>query len=601
MIEKLSNLKPNPINDEIYSTSDLTDLKLSIKDLGQLEPLCVNKDLLIISGHRRYYAMKQLNLKECEITINEYPNEIIGLISHNKTRAKTPSDIYNEIETLRKEWKKELGQGKRTDLTGEKKMTTKQVIGKYGGVGESTAKQLKRINNYMPELFEQMDKGELSINKANQMVTEMLNKDKPKDEIQRVEFKRRFTKLLKKYTPPLELIHNIVESNYPYSREKSVKTTKTEDKTLSKFDTKREEMINHLDYLKKMDTDGELFYKKHKEIQLYNFKKSLKDKIKSNLWAPTDIQSKMDTIEEVDAIEPQLEIVDGSSEEFNILRVNIHRMPYIVNPGRHIRVIVKDKKSKKYLGCLTLGSDVANLEVRDEYIGWTDTDKFKNKKLSHLFIASSVVPVQPFGYNFLGGKLLASLCTSPQIREYWKEKYGDVLVGCTTTALFGTYSMYNSIPYWKKLGKSKGRFLLHPSIEHYQFWLDYIKDNYRTEYDVAVSRTSPKQHILNLIYKILGIDGKKYENEHERGVYFSMFYKNGNDFLRSEMDEDCLVLKEEYKNGVDGIMEWWKKKAVNRYTKLEGAGTLSDRTYWFDDLSESDVKKYLAVKGLFGE
>ena len=73
--------------------------------------------------------------------------------------------------------------------------------------------------------------------------------------------------------------------------------------------------------------------------------------------------------------------VPCSSDEFNCLRVNISAMGYNVNPGRHIRIIVKDKKSKKYLGVITLASDFSNLGVRDTEIGWSDDNKFIDKKI----------------------------------------------------------------------------------------------------------------------------------------------------------------------------------------------------------------------------
>ena len=49
-----------------------------------------------------------------------------------------------------------------------------------------------------------------------------------------------------------------------------------------------------------------------------------------------------------------------------------------------------------------------------------------------------------------------SLCGDPMIQKDWKKKYKDNLVGITTTSLFGSYSMYNRIPVWKKLGKTMG-------------------------------------------------------------------------------------------------------------------------------------------------
>ena len=60
----LPQLKPSPINEEIYSSSDLSDLELSLKDNGQLEPIVINSDHSIISGHRRYYSMMRLGWKE---------------------------------------------------------------------------------------------------------------------------------------------------------------------------------------------------------------------------------------------------------------------------------------------------------------------------------------------------------------------------------------------------------------------------------------------------------------------------------------------------------------------------------------------------------
>ena len=38
---ELTNIKPNPVNDEIYSQTDLSDLVLSLETHGQLEPIVV--------------------------------------------------------------------------------------------------------------------------------------------------------------------------------------------------------------------------------------------------------------------------------------------------------------------------------------------------------------------------------------------------------------------------------------------------------------------------------------------------------------------------------------------------------------------------------
>ena len=121
------------------------------------------------------------------------------------------------------------------------------------------------------------------------------------------------------------------------------------------------------------------------------------------------------------------------------------------------------------MGLITIGSDVVVIQCRDEKIGWSSDNKFKQKKINNSAIASTIVPTQPLGYNFLGTKLIASLCTLPQIQNDWEEKYGDKLVGITTTSLFGSKSSYNGIKWWKKMGTTAGKMILPPNENHYKF------------------------------------------------------------------------------------------------------------------------------------
>jgi len=594
---KLSKLKPNPVNDEIYSSTDLTDLKNSIKYNGQLEPICVNKKNMIISGHRRFYAIKQLGIKECEVSVQDYKSEIIGLIEHNRHRVKSVQDILNEGKWLEKEYKKIIGRGKRTDLIGKGKQHTHLEIANKIGVSTTKLKKIKSINNYEPSLLNDIDKGKLTVNSAYEIVRNkyILNGEKKSDD---EVFKDKFSKLLNEHNPKLETINDVLKKKYPYSFQLLVQTSQ-------KYVDKRDEFIEHLDFLKSMNVNQELLYKKQKEVQSLNFNQKLIKECEDRLWIPSDLSNKPETISEIEQLEPVLEIVElGDNERFNILRVMIHSMPYDVNPGRHVKVIVKDKSSGKYLGVITLGSDFTSLARRDEFIGWSKENKYDHHKLNNTTVASSIVPVQPFGYNFVGGKLIACLTTLPTIRNEWKKRYGDVLIGNTTTSLFGHYSMYNSIPIWKKLGLSKGHVLLKPDIEHYEFWSDVMKKHYPDEYEKCGKtdtpstgpKSSPKQNTLRLIYRTLGIRDKDYLNEFNRGVYFCLMYKNGKEFLRNEIDEQDLVLDErcEY----DWIMNWWKEKAIRRYLKLHSENNISVNNYWFDNMTKKDVDQYLTSGGV---
>lgn len=56
---ELSLLTPNPYQPRLKDT-DVTELALSIKDSGQLQPIIINQDNVIVGGHRRYYACLSL-------------------------------------------------------------------------------------------------------------------------------------------------------------------------------------------------------------------------------------------------------------------------------------------------------------------------------------------------------------------------------------------------------------------------------------------------------------------------------------------------------------------------------------------------------------
>jgi len=595
---KLSQIKPNPVNDEIYSSTDLTDLQNSLKYNGQLEPIALNKKNVIISGHRRYYAMKQLGWEECDVRINEYKNDTLALIQHNQHRVKSVKDILNEDKWLEKEYKKTMGQGKRNDLYyGKSKNKTIVEIASKIGIGPTKLKQLKTINNYEPKLLNDVDSGKLSANSAYEIVREkyILNGEKKSNkEI----FQSKFSKLLDEYKPSMKDIDDVLKKKHPYNFQLVVGSDPM-------IVGKRDEFIEHLDFLKSMNVNQNLLYKKQQEVQTHKFNPKLLKECEDRLWMPSNLSNNQTTIREIEQLEPVLEIVElGDNERFNILRVMIHSMPYDVNPGRHVKVIVKDKSSGKYLGVITLGSDFTSLARRDEFIGWSKENKYNHHKLNNTAVASSIVPVQPFGYNFVGGKLIACLTTLPTIRNEWKKRYGDILIGNTTTSLFGHYSMYNSIPIWKKLGLSKGSILLKPDDDHYQYWTAVMKKHYPDEYEKCGKtdkpstnpKSSAKQNILRLIYSKLGIKEKDYHNEFNRGVYFCLMYKNGKEFLRNEIDEQDLVPDErcEY----DWIVNWWKEKAIRRYLNLHSKNNISFNNYWFDNMTKDDVDQYLTAGGV---
>ena len=577
--QKLSLISANKINDDIYSHTDLSDLMLSLETNGQLEAIVLNKNNVILSGHRRYYSMKQLGWTECDVRYIDVENDVIALIEFNRHRIKSVNDILNESRYLEKEFKKLIGRGRTATKQREgKKMLTIIEVSNKLGLSTTQLKKIKSISNYEPSLINEIDNGEVSVNQAYQIVRQKYI-TKTNDDDKEI-FNRKLTQLLKKYSPSQDDIKDVMSRIYPFSVSNIVDGVE-----------KRDELVNHLDNLKKLDEREIVQYRKYRELQSSNHNQKLVDELKQELWTPQDINNKELMINEIKNIKPVIEVSNG--DEFDIFRMKIHSMEWVRSPGRLITLLVRNESDSKLLGVLTIASDMLSVENRDSYIGWGERERLRG--LKHLAVVSSCVATQPLGFNFLGSKLLATLSTSKIVRDLWKEKYGDTLVGLTTTSLFGQFSMYNSTRVWKSLGETKGTVLLKPDDNYYDYWKDWIKENYVEEYEHATSKSSPKQNVLGLIFKYLGIDKKRYMSEHRKGLYFADIYKNGREFLCDEISEDDLIVNDRFDSD---LLDWWQTKAIKRYTKLYDENRLDENILWYDDLNENTVKSWFKARGI---
>jgi len=361
------------------------------------------------------------------------------------------------------------------------------------------------------------------------------------------------------------------------------------------FETQKKALIENMDYLSSMSVEEQTLYKKWVELQEPSMIRD-KSQIASMYdvqWSPTDINDLEQTIKEIDELEPYVEIVEDTKEttKWTHIRKMIHTMSFTANPGRNVKINVKDRVSGKLLGQISLASDVTSMAVRDNYIGWSKDNKFKDGKLNHTTIASTIVCTQPLGYNFLGGKLVAMMTTVPEVREFWKRKYGQTLIAVGTTSLYGIHSQYNGIPHFKTLGESAGKISIKPDDSIYELWHDWIKENQSEEYERQTTQkegiegpvSGVKQRILSMIFKECGIKQSEYHHGFKRGVYLAMMYENGAEFLRSEISEDELRMKQKFEEGVDYISKWWKKKAIKRYTKLHSEGRLKPENLFYLD------------------
>ena len=102
---KISDLHPHPKNAEIYgSDEDVSDLVEKIKRSGQVHTLVVTSKGIVLAGHRRMKACKELGINEVDVEIRDFDTpeqEIEYIIDNNATREKTNEQKAREAIVLK--------------------------------------------------------------------------------------------------------------------------------------------------------------------------------------------------------------------------------------------------------------------------------------------------------------------------------------------------------------------------------------------------------------------------------------------------------------------------------------------------------------------
>ncbi len=608
-IVDIVKLKPHPHNYKIYEPFSDEDDKLkkdfinSIETYGILEPIVVNENFEIISGHRRFFACLELGISSVPVRIKSFENEILAIIHFNKQREKSGTIIRNEFNELDNHLFKKLGgRGKKNDG-----IDIYNTISEMFNISRGSATKLYKIFQEDKDLFvkvklPQNPNGSLSIDKAyfSLKSVKTLSVSKKVTEKNHITLVRNSISNLSS-----EELFSILKTTYPfslmgdYNSKEGYTNISLNQSKFETFDKKRKELIEDLEFKKSLTTEELLMFEKLDEIQRTKISNDIKKQVIEDLWRPSDILNENLTITEIENLNPVLVLTNGD-DYFNAIRVFTHSLSWSPNVGRNLKYIVIDKHSNKVLGCIVIGSDVLHLEGRDTKIGWNTDTKIGKKKINHIGMATTILPTFLLGYNFLGTKLIAGLVQSKTIENDWKERYGDVLVGITTTSLYGSFSSYNGIPNWSKCGLSKGKVILNPSNHLYKFWHNWLKDNHPDDFNKSTITenntivSGPKQKIIKSIFNLLDLKQTEYYHLHQRGVYFYSIYENTIDFLNDKIEEKDLVPK---KNNDDSLLKWWKPKAINRYQKLIKEERIERDFYWYEKMSEKELKDWLMNRG----
>lgn len=585
---ELTKLVAHPDNNRIYTPQDLGDLEQSLETHGLLEPIAITKDNIVISGHRRLAAMKNLGWLECEVRFVEPENPIIALIEHNKHRVKTASDFLNEARFLEIELKKLVGRGRNAakNRQGRRIKTIDEVASRLG-LGTTRLKQLQSISNYEPDLVKEIDGGGLSVSAAYELVkkkhltpqreAKKLASGDPTDN-----FDASFQKMLRTEKPSLDRINKVLLRTYPYCL------------TLTGIDdTRRGQLIDHLEGLRKLDSRQLMMRQKFDELEHRTISNTDLAKAKSLLPSHQEIEDWCG--KGVSAFDDVQVVVAGTKEFPNSLwttiRVHASSMEMSEGPGRGLRGFVgfTNENGFRLLGFCSLHSDSHTLGPRDTHIGWTTSQRAAKRE--HLVNLNVCMSVQPFGFNRLGGKFISLIQT--EFIKFWEKKYDTRVVAVLTTSLHGQGSMYDGMKkFWTPLGVSSGTMLMTPERDEWAFWREWFSVNYPDQYEAIQSRTSPKQGVLSAIYKILDIDAKDYSHSHKRGVYVLPLYHNWREFLCGEIKEGELEPK------LLDWKEWWQLASRKRFEKLKETNKVQKDILFTEKINELDIQGWLAATGV---
>lgn len=171
-------------------------------------------------------------------------------------------------------------------------------------------------------------------------------------------------------------------------------------------------------------------------------------------------------------VRARFELVGAGTEGSDLFRLAGLTWGVPVTPGygRRIRFLVRDESNGKLIGLIGLSDPVFNLTTRDVAIGWSGEDRVH--RLVDVMNAHVLGAVPPYNL-LLGGKLVACLVRSKEVRDVFRARYAESrglisgerkrasLVLVTVTSSLGKSSVYDRLrlgdtQYFESIGFTSG-------------------------------------------------------------------------------------------------------------------------------------------------
>jgi hypothetical protein len=269
-------------------------------------------------------------------------------------------------------------------------------------------------------------------------------------------------------------------------------------------------------------------------------------------------------------------------------------------PGKSLKWMVVEKNTNTILGFCRFGSPTINSRPRNEWLGQTPDLGIFNR---HAIMGFIIVPTQPFGYNYLGGKLLAMLCCTHEVREILNNKYDANICHFETTSLYGStksasqYDGLKPIMRYKGLTDSNFTPLLHDHIfkDLNKWFIERNNGESLVKADASSRKLKTQQRMIAIIKKSLpsqkvaefttAIANATALTEKKRTYFSDYGFANVREVLRGEETQLIENPQNFDKFYMEAVVDKWKKMASKRYTKLKTEGNLrTELEVWTKDM-----------------
>ena len=278
------------------------------------------------------------------------------------------------------------------------------------------------------------------------------------------------------------------------------------------------------------------------------------------------------------------------------------------SPGKTHKMVVFETTTNTICGFIRFGSPLINSKPRNDYLeGVPDLDIFNR----HAIMGFNIVPAQPFGFNYLGGKLLAAIACSHASRRMLNKKYDTQFCLFETTSLYGNIkgaSMYDGMkPFLRYKGDTQSKFLLTLGDDIYPEMRDWFTEKNGGEELVHKGASSRKLKMQTKMVSIVKQSLKEHDKKAydlfaskiasagdvttQKRFYMSEYgYSNVKDVLLGKTD--VLQKAENFDRfELENIITWWKKHASKRYDKMVREGRLrTELEVWNQDtMNDIDI------------